>query len=313
MMRRILRTAFALVFLLSVAPIAAAQEGTPAGSSPVAAASMLAGLGFPDLILTTDGADFELPAEVEAGRYRFVVENANDQLSADVTMAEIPAGLDPTELIAEFQAADETGEAPDSLFALTFVGGAYAFPATTGDAIVTLAPGTYMVNLGAYSETDEETPSVYVYKTLTVTGELPELTDPAADVTANMLEMAFEMPDTVPAGPQIWQINNTGSFPHFMVIERSPEPVTDAQVQATLDMFFGTATPTASPVGTPVEPVDPDTFEFVGQGQILSPIQSNWYEFDFEPGTYVAFCFLAGPGTVPTHAAMGMYKIFTVE
>jgi hypothetical protein len=312
-MRRIFSLALAFALLLVLAPAATAQESTPAMGSPTAATSMLAGLGFPDLVLTTDGTDFELPAEVEAGRYRLVVENSNDQLSADVALALVPSGLDSAEVIAEFQAADEAEEQPSSFFALTFVGGAYAFPATTGDAIVTLAPGAYIVNEAAYSETDDEAPSANIYKTLTVTGELPELTDPPADVTANMLEMAFEMPDTIPAGPHVWQINNTGSFPHFMVIDRAPGPVTDAQIQATLDMFFGMATPVASPEGTPVEMIDPDTFEFVGQGQILSPLQSNWYEFDLEPGTYVAFCFLAGPGTVPTHAAMGMFKIFTVE
>jgi hypothetical protein len=314
-MLRILSLAFALALLLLGAAGVGAQESTPATGSPTAATSMLAGLGFSDLTLTTDGTDFQMPMEVEAGRYRFVVENSNDQLSADVSIAMVPGGLDPADIIAEFQAADESEseELPPSFFALTFVGGAYAFPATTEDAIVTLGPGTYIVYEGAYSETDEDAPSADIYKTLTVTGELPELTDPAADVTVDMLEMAFEMPDTVPSGPHVWQINNTGAFPHFMVIERAPGPVTEAQVQATLDMIFGMGTPTASPVGTPVELLDPDSTEFVGQGQILSPTQTNWYEFDFEPGTYIAFCFVTGPGSVPTHASLGMFKIFTVE
>jgi hypothetical protein len=315
-MPRILSFAFALALLLLAAAGAGAQESTPAVGSPTAATSMLAGLGFPDLTLTTDGTDFQMPMEVEAGRYRFVVENSNDQLSADVSIAMVPGGLDPADIIAEFQASDESEseEPPASFFALTFVGGAYAFPATTKDAIITLGPGTYIVYEGAYSETDEDAPSADIYKTLTVTGELPtDLTDPPADVTVNMLEMMFEMPDTVPAGPHVWQISDTGSFPHFMVIERAPGPVTEEQVQATLDMFFGTGTPTASPVGTPVEPLDPNSTEFVGQGQILSPTQSNWYEFDFEPGTYIAFCFVTGPGSVPTHASLGMFKIFTVE
>ncbi len=312
-MLRVFSLAVGLVLLLFGGAVASAQESTPVTGSPTAETSLLAGLGFSELTLTTDGADFDLPAEAEAGRYRFIVENSNDQLSADVSIGMVPSGLDPADVIAEFEAADDSDEPPASFFSLTFVGGAYAFPATTEDAIVTLGPGTYIVREGAYSETDESAPSASIYKTLTVTGELPELTDPTADVTVNMLEMEFDMPESVPAGPHVWQINNTGSFPHFMVIERTPGPVTDAQVQATLDMFFGGGTPTASPVGTPVDPIDPNSTIFVGQGQILSPGQSNWYEFDLEPGTYVAFCFVTGPGTVPTHASMGMYKIFTVE
>src|SRR5262245_46623807 len=64
-----------------------AQEATPAMGSPTAATSMLAGLGVADLTLTTDGTDFTMPAEVEAGRYRFVVENSNDHMSADILLA----------------------------------------------------------------------------------------------------------------------------------------------------------------------------------------------------------------------------------
>src|SRR5262245_26168438 len=133
-MRRISSLVLALALLLMIAPVAAAQEGTPAMGSPSATTSLLAGLGFEDLTLTTDGTDFTLPADVPAGRYRFVVENANDQLSADVSIAMVPAGLDPADVIAEFQAANESDEPPASFFALTFVGGAYAFPATTDDA-----------------------------------------------------------------------------------------------------------------------------------------------------------------------------------
>jgi len=311
-MRRIVSLVFALALVLVIAPAAIAQDSTPAMGSPSADASMLAGLGFQELVLSTDGTDFTLPAETEAGRYRFVVENASDQLSADVSIGLVPADMDPGDVIADLQASQESEEPPASFFKVTLVGGAYAFPATTDDAIITLGPGTYVVAEDAYSETDDSAPRASIYKTLTVTGELPEVTDPAADVSVKMLEMTFEMPDSIPAGPHVWQITNTGTFPHFMVIDQAAGPVTEAQVQATLDMFFGTGTPTASPVGTPVEPMDPETNVFVGQGQVLSPGQSSWYEFDFEPGTYIAFCFVSGPGDVPTHAALGMFKIFTV-
>jgi hypothetical protein len=311
-MRRLTTLFVAFALLLVLAPVAVAQEGTPAAGSPTASTSLLAGLGYADLVFTTDGNALTLPADVTANRYRLVVDNASAQLSADVSIGMVPDGQDPAALIAEFQAAENAEAPPASFFEMVFVGGVYSFPGTADDAIITLAPGTYIVSLQAYSETDEETPPVSVYEQLNVTGELPELTDPAAEVTVTMLEMAFEMPDTIAAGPQIWHLTNTGAFPHFMVIDQSPQPVTPAQVQATLDMFFGMGTPTASPMATPVEPIDPESLIFTAQGQVLSTGQSNWLEIDLAPGTYIAFCFVSGPGEVPPHAALGMFKVFTV-
>lgn len=34
---------------------------------------------------------------------------------------------------------------------------------------------------------------------------------------------------------------------------------------------------------------------------------------DLQPGQYLGACYLSGPGELPMHAAMGMFKIFTVE
>jgi hypothetical protein len=38
-----------------------------------------------------------------------------------------------------------------------------------------------------------------------------------------------------------------------------------------------------------------------------------WIEPDLQPGQYLGACYLSGPGDLPMHAAMGMFKIFTVE
>ena len=294
--------------LLGISSTATAQEATPVTGSPTAEASLLAGLGFPDLVVTTDGATASLPDEVAAGRYRLVVENSSDQLSADLLMGLPPEGMSAADAIAEFEASFESEDFgfPELFHEMTFVGGAYALPATAGDAIVTLGPGEYVVNMSTYSET-EDLPGANILETLNVTGDLPEVEDPTADVSVTMLEMAFEMPDSIPAGPHIWSVTNTGAFSHFMIIDSYPTPVTPEQIEATLGMFMGT------PAATPEALLNPDDFIFVGQGQTLSTGQTNWYDFDLAPGQYIAFCFASGPGEVPLHATLGMYKIFTVE
>jgi len=164
--------------------------------------------------------------------------------------------------------------------------------------------------LNLFSEGGEYDEVTNLPKPLTVTGEMPVLEDPAADVDATMVDLAFEMPDTVPSGPTIWKVTNTGAIPHFMVIERYPEPITAEQVQVTLDMAFGMP---STPAATPVAALNPDLLEAVGGTLVLSTGMTNWVELDLDPGQYVVFCFISGPGELPPHAVAGMYKVITVE
>ncbi|MGD9712112.1 MAG: hypothetical protein AB7V46_08620 [Thermomicrobiales bacterium] len=292
------------LFLGLSAPISAQD------ASPEAQASLLANLGFEDLIMETDGLDFSMPATVESGRFRFVINNVSSDRSADVVFALVPDGMTSDDVIALARAADQQDVPPAEVFSLTFAGGAYAFPESSGDSILTLTPGDWVIDFSAYSETDDSISFVTVYKKISVTGELPNLTEPAADVVAVASDLQFDMPETIATGPHVWQFTNAGSFLHHMVIYQYPGLLTEEQVQAGLNMRFGVpATPQASPVAA----IDPEQYVFTTQGQLLSSGQSNWYQIDLSPGTYVVFCFLSGPGEVPMHALMGMFKIFTVE
>jgi hypothetical protein len=310
-------TVFAcFALLLAISSTASAQEATPATGSPTAEASRLTELGYLDLVLQTDGSILTLPDEVEAGRYRLVIENSSADLSADLLMGLPPEGTTTADAIAAFEAAEEQEEFPELFSQMIFVGGVYAFPATTDDAIVTLSPGEYVVNLATYSETDDALEGVNLFDTLNVTGELPALEDPEANIVATAVEMGFEMPDSIPAGPQIWEFTNAGAFQHHLIIESYPTLPSREQVQATLDAEFappGTPEATPSTAASPVELLNVDDFTFVGQGQPLSTGQTSWFALDLEPGYYVAFCFFSGPGDVPPHALLGMFQIFTVE
>jgi hypothetical protein len=242
-----------------------------------------------------------------AGRYHLVLVNTNDALTVDLELYKVPDGMTFDELNAEFEAADpESFEPPAIFYELTIGGGPTAEPGSSGDIIVDFAPGDWAFNIFAYND-ESEAPPTNMPTQVTVTGEMPELSDPAVDVTANMIDLAFEMPDVVPAGPAVWQVTNSGAFPHFLLIESYPEPVTNEQIEATLDMFVG------SPVATPEAVLNPDLFVDVAGTLVLSTGQTNWIQVDLEPGQYVVFCFISGPGDVPIHAAMGMYKIITVE
>ena len=300
--------------LLAAGPVAA-QGATPAAGSPTAAASLLSSLGFPEIVITTDGTDFDAPTDVVAGRYRVVVVNTSDTRSADIELSKAPEDMTFDDVMAAFAEADPESETPpDIFFSPGFLhGGASAGPGEEGDVIVDLTAGTWGFNL--FSEGGEDEDVVNLPKEVTVSGEMPAVEDPAHDVEVGMIELEFVMPDTVPAGPSVWKVMNGGEFPHFIAIESYPEPVTAEQIEATLPLAFGMpATPAAvSPDASPVALLDGDLFTYHTGSLVLSSGNTNWIEVDLEPGQYVAFCFISGPGDVPPHALMGMFKIFTVE
>ena len=89
-MRRVTAFLAAIALTLIAFPATNAQEATPMTGSPAAEESLLAGLGYPEIVITTDGTDFTAPAEIEAGRYRLVVENTSDTRSADIELFRVP-------------------------------------------------------------------------------------------------------------------------------------------------------------------------------------------------------------------------------
>ncbi len=301
---------YTVVFALlaAMSSPALAQESSPesAESSPVAGESLLAEFGYPALEVTFDGTDFVAPEELEAGRYRLVFNNLATDVDANLELYQPPDGMTGTELADAIAVSGESEEAPEFFYTMVSAGGVEAPAGGSNDAIVTFGPGEWVFNVFTESE-DSLTNQPHV---VDVTGELPELTDPEADVTVTLAEMSITFDGTVAAGPQVWKVTNVGAFPHFLIVEAYPEPVTPEQVEATLAMFFGTP---ATPSATPVAPLDPEQFVAQVETPIFSTGQANWIEVDLEPGTYVAFCFIEGPGDVPSHAALGMYSILTVE
>ena len=68
-----------------------------AGGTP--AASLLAGLGYPDLVVTTDGTTNDLPATLPAGRYHVVLNNTNATNNVGLDFYMPPAGTSPDDAI----------------------------------------------------------------------------------------------------------------------------------------------------------------------------------------------------------------------
>ncbi|MFZ0545369.1 MAG: hypothetical protein WAM60_08020, partial [Candidatus Promineifilaceae bacterium] len=132
-------------------------------------------------------------------------------------------------------------------------------------------------------------------KALTVT-EPGEITadEPVPDVTINLQEFNFDTPDTPAAGNQTIRFMNTGSQVHEAFLVRLDDG-------KTADDYLNTP-PGEIPPGVSL-----------GGVTGIKPGDSQYLQVDFEPGTYVLYCFLTDPESQAPHFALGMVQEFVVK
>jgi hypothetical protein len=112
-------------------------------------------------------------------------------------------------------------------------------------------------------------------------------------------------PDPVPAGPQLWEITNTGTeHSHHVVMYGVPEGTTaDAIIADFAVLMSGTP-----PAGEPL------IFSFTGTAYaaLQSGGHTTWNMLDLDPGSYAVICFIIDPMTGMPHLLDGMVTVFTV-
>jgi hypothetical protein len=324
-MRRSFAFVGALLLGLSLAAPAVAQQ-----ASPVTGTSAFAGLGLPELEISATDSGFEgVPSQRPAGYYlvTFTNNSSSDaavdflQLPQDVTFDEFtrmaaqggpaPAATPEMEMATpEMMGSPEAGEgagAPPDWYFTTYMAGGVGAPAgQTAQVVVDLQPGNYAV--WGDDPTAPQKPA-----NLVVTGEAtaspvagPELT---ADVTvteaATANGFAFQIDGDFVPGQQTVKVLNFSNEPHFMLLLKSPGPVTMDQLMQLLQLPEN-ATP---PPGMP----NPNDFTTAALASTQSAGTSVWLSLNLEPGTYIMLCFVPDPNNnyVP-HAAEGMASIITV-
>jgi hypothetical protein len=296
-MKRFVMIATLLMLLGLTSQGIAAQDASPAAEGSPSTA-LLEGLGYPALSIAYDGTSITAPETLEAGRYLLDFSNTSGSQPDIATFLGATDDHPVDEILTALQSVDPTQGPPPIYYQIKVSG----LTASGQQSVVTLTPGDWLfLVVGANG------PAIAQF---TVTGDMPEYDAIADSVNVDLHEMVIDMPDTIPAGDHIWQVENTGSFVHFIEVMKATGPITDAEVMNALNIEMGTpdATPVASgSVG------DPSTFTpALGSGDFSNGL-TQLVEANLEPGTYVAFCFLSGPGDVGMHAMQGMYKIFTVE
>lgn len=294
--RKMLLIPFLILTTLLAMPyaiVANAQEASPASMS------LLAGLGLPELTYTVTDDGIEMAAEIAAGPVLITGTNTSSGFLT-VDFVQLPAEGSVEEFIAVGTAEDLPIPAWASDLVMT--AGFALEPGATGSVVALLAPGEYTAI--ASGDVTVANPTA----TLTVTGELAE--DAAASVPSDLAvtlgEYVFDLPETVAAGPQVWQVTNQHEgVLHHIVVWQVDRAYTPDEVISGLMATFG---------GTPVA----DGFSFgsiVGDAlgsPVLSYGQTVWLDVNLAPGNYVAVCFLPDPGGAEPHIFHGMVDAFEV-
>ncbi|HET8523783.1 MAG TPA: hypothetical protein VFL82_11130 [Thermomicrobiales bacterium] len=326
-MRRTFALAAALLLGLTLATPTLAQQSTP-----VAGASPFAGLDLPELQISASDSGYDgVPAQRPAGFYLVTFTNnaSSDaavdflQLPQDVTFDEFtrmaaqggpapaPAaspemGMATPEMMGSPAAGEEAGAPPDWYFTTYMAGGVGAPAGQSAQVVVYLQPGNYAV--WGDDPTAPQAPA-----NLVVTGETNATPVAAPAITADVTVteasttsgFAFQIDGDFVPGQQTVKVLNFSNEPHFMLLLKSPGPLTIDQAMQLIQLPEN-ATP---PAGLP----NPNDFTTAALAATQSGGTSVWLSLNLEPGTYVMLCFVPDPNNNYTpHAAEGMVSVITV-
>ncbi|MEZ4565055.1 MAG: hypothetical protein R2853_20205 [Thermomicrobiales bacterium] len=277
--------ALSLVVGVHVPQSAAAQEARPSTG--------LAELGLPEIVIAVDDAGFTLPDYAAAGRTLVTVRNTGSK-ELHFFATRIPDEVTDEQIAAEMQADSEDDPPWFDMTSLPFLG-TPDWPAAGGEAqgVVDLLAGRWVF----IDPIDGRDVAI-----LAVSEGTPvPAVEPAAEVVITMQEMSFAgLGATLPAGPHVWKITNSGALEHEIAITKVPDGTTNTDVIGMIgDMLTGS------------EP--PSTFAPIcGQG-IASRGVASWQAWNLAAGTYAAVCMSPMPGEgFEPHALEGMVQVFTV-
>lgn len=281
-MRRVVRILGVLLLLVgSSATASLAQDATPAPTD-----SVLATLSYPHLDITITNEVYQVAqADVPAGLVLLTVTNQSEDAATAALLAP-PDGMNQADFQATVEATLQTPDAfPAILYEARLPGSPVVQPGQLGYAVVELTAGDWTI-LGEGDQAPD------FFTATEPTGAPPE--EPDAGLTIELQEFAFTgLPESIPAGRQVWQITNTGEQPHMLMATTVPAGTSLDQVLAGIDTA---TTPGASAIAFG---------ETVGL-EIISTGQTVWLDVNLEPGTYFVACYVPDSASGMLHVAMGM-------
>ena len=259
---------------------------------------------IPEFTIVVSDDAVSVPEVVPGGIVRVTVQN-NSSIPMDVGLARVLEGSTPEEVIALAQGGEEA-----IIPLLTKASFLPSFnpvePGAERWAYIDLRTGIFVVDATEHVEGMPVTGAPHLNATFTA-NEIVGTTEPAADVTVDMVDFAYAMPDEIRAGPQLWEFTNNGGQWHMMFVVDLAEGAGVEDVMA----FLGD--PAAMPPGPPPFEFAPDAgIPPIGVGERV------WLESSLAPGEYLVGCPIPDVGAIfagempLSHMEHGMVKMITV-
>ncbi|MBB6099894.1 hypothetical protein HNR42_003354 [Deinobacterium chartae] len=249
--------------------------------------------------VTVSDSGYRAPAQTAAGYTQVVLQNTT-QAPHSFLVLRFKDGTDEARakaVLAEY-AASESPEAQANFDrALESFGGVtFAAPGSEKSYTVQLEAGRYaVVALGA-DEAGKNLADQGFFAAFDVTPGGNDATAPRADLMVHMKDFAFDLPETLPAGRQVWEVMNMGDQTHHLILMRLQDGKTRADLDAWMEKQDG-----------------PPPFDPVDAAEVLSKGKSSYMTFDLAQGDYVASCFLPDLKTGAPHFTLGMLSFFSVK
>jgi hypothetical protein len=279
-------------------PVAAQNEQV----QPAFSNTEIGTYGFPTLEANGSASGFTFSVtEATAGKLH-VVLSAEEGVAVYLDFMQVPAGLDD-ETATEQALLMARDDVPSEGW--TYGGGSFAMGGGSVEFIVDLTPGEWQLAASYMPDTENGgEDEIMTLTPFTVHEATPVATDDVpTDVTLELQDIAFGLSSaTVPTGPQIWHVTNTGEQPRQMVLFKTPRAFTSEDF-ASFFAAMETGTPSAEFL----------SMIWVGYTAVASPGYGTWLELDLEPGIYTATSWVIDPETQMPALLLGMVQSFTVE
>ncbi len=267
-------------------------------ADPAFSNTRIGSYGLPTLEANGSAEGFTFSAtEASAGKLHVVLNSTGD-VAVYLDFMQMPEGLDAD--TANQQALTMARDDVPSE-GWIYGGGSYVFGGGSVEFIVDLTPGLWQLAASYQPDGGDE---VMTLTPFTVTEGTPVAgaTEVVPDVTLELQDVAFGLSTSiVPAGPQIWNVTNTGAQPRQMVLFRTERELTsDDFAKFFQDMQAGT--PSAEFL----------SMVWVAYTAVASPGYGTTLELDLEPGIYTATSWVIDAETQTPAILLGMVQSFTV-
>lgn len=269
--------------------------------------------GYQTLAVTAKDYAFELPRRVPAGYTAITLRNEGSEEHHAMFMR-----LNPGKTTADFMHAAKDQDIA-ALFAISSsIGGPGSVDhGQASTVIIDLAPGEYVVICIVPDAQGMPHYKMGMLAALTVTEAAQAKDAPAAELTIDLVDFAFDdLPRQIQGGKHLWKVLDTGAQLHEMVLNRLAPGISFEQAKAIL------MAPPTKPAATPAATSGADAslatahtapFTAVAGVAPMNPASVNWAVLALADGDYFAICYVPDPTTGKPHFDLGMIAPFSVQ